>query len=31
MSADDGEVSWTREKMLKASLAAATPERKWHG
>jgi hypothetical protein len=25
------EVSWSREKMLKASIASATPERKWHG
>jgi hypothetical protein len=25
------EVSWSREKMLKASMAAATPERMWQG
>jgi hypothetical protein len=25
------EVSWSREKMLKASMAAATVERKWQG
>jgi hypothetical protein len=25
------EVSWSREKMVKASMAAATPERKWYG
>lgn len=25
------EVSWSREKMWKASVAAATPERKWQG
>jgi len=32
MNGDDGkEVSWSREKMVKASLAAATLERKWHG
>ena len=25
------EVSWSREKMWKASIAAAMPERKWQG
>ena len=25
------EVTWSREKMWKASMAAATPERKWQG
>jgi hypothetical protein len=25
------EVSWSREKMWEASMAAATPERKWQG
>ncbi len=25
------DVSWSREKMLKASMAAATPERLWQG
>jgi hypothetical protein len=30
MTSDYGkEVSWSREKMLKASMAAATPERNW--
>ena len=32
MSTDDGkEVSWSREKMLQASMAAAPPERMWQG
>ena len=32
MTNDDGkEVSWSREKMVKASMAAATPERMWRG
>jgi hypothetical protein len=32
MNGDDGkEVSWSREKMVKASRAAATSERKWQG
>jgi hypothetical protein len=32
MTNDDGkEVYWSREKMVKASAAAATPERKWQG
>jgi hypothetical protein len=32
MNGDDGkDVSWSREKMVKASRAAATPERKWQG
>jgi hypothetical protein len=32
MSDDDGkEVTCSLEKMVKASLAAATPERMWHG
>jgi len=32
MNGDDGkEVSWSHDKMVKASMAAATPERKWHG
>ncbi len=32
MTNDDGkEVSWSREEMVKASMAAATPERQWHG
>jgi hypothetical protein len=25
------EISWSREMMLKASMAAATPERNWQG
>ena len=25
------EVSWSREKVWKASIAAATPEQKWQG
>ena len=32
MTNDEGnDVSWSREKMVKASMAAATPERKWQG
>jgi hypothetical protein len=32
MTSDDGkEVYWSREQMSQASLAAATPERKWRG